>query len=725
MAILDRLSNLFNPGPQAGSRGDIAIQRQVQEQKQQASDRLATYEMNLNNDLKRFEQQGGRNLQEDQPGYDNWRQTFNPNRPTPKDYVYVYGKEEGLQKLNEIGLGQAILGPGKQFDPVNSYLNEQGELVPFVRVADADQGRFYSAPFTLDGRKFSEVVQEASPDGLAADEGYAIDLKALDPVFAKFKTDVYNRPQAEAFFEAVGYDQPIRWNTPEARTDILNLLSSEGMLEAQQTQDTQDLEAAGAPTEVVGGEPAPTPAPMAASNPVFGSVEEFKRQFNKIDPKQKPASGRLGVPAGSLTGMPYNLNRLEGVDVSSYLKDSSTHPLNFSDNDWNSMTSNEQANAIKLENQIHQSNLTNAIVEGRNQINRPQNLEKVKNWFKTNESKLKTSFENDQKLFEEFNAGPYAFARKYSGVNQNEIFGQPIAPKTVNSLKKESVVSTKLDDKTVKSIMLAASNQDIVSFTNQIQDLIASDKLSETGQQTLASVLQQYNNNFQRANDSTRLAMVGDMAASLSKESLAQFMPYMMRFAQSGVLNFEADQLALDEAKLAQDQLEFETTQAQKALDETAISKDAVDLINEISPIDPSDIKGKGYGQRVSSVLNRAVRSGSASDKANAEDALNIFISKAIENIANRDTWIKNPLTKWMFPKVPGRELQLPPEVRAFDKEDNPITTIEDANNISYFRLVGVGDQVVGEPIRRGELDTDFGTNISEILFYQSLLGRK
>ena len=722
MAILDRLSNLFNPGPQAGSRGDIAIQRQVQEQKQQANDRLATYEMNLNNDLRRLEQQGSADLPTDLPEWQNWRQTFNPSRPTPKDYIYTYGLQEGLQKINEIGLGQGIFGPGKQFDPVNSYLNEQGELVPFVRVADADQGRFYSAPFTLDGRKFSEVVQEAGPDGLAADEGYAINLKALDPVFTRFKTDVYNRPQAEAFFESVGYDQPINWNTPQARTDILNLLSSEGMLEAQQVQDTQDLEAAGAPTEVVGGEPAPAPAPVAASNPVFGSVEEFKSQLRTKTTSYSPLPGTgIQMKGDAIPQIPQEIKD----KYPTYVIDKTTHALNFSDADWESMTSEEQASAIKYENKLQQESLDTVLKNGRNQINRPQNLEKVKNWFKTNESKLKTSFENDQNLFEEFNADPYAFARKYSGINQNEIFGKPVAPKDVNSLKKESVVSTKLDDKTVKSIMLAASNQDIVSFTNQIQDLIADGRLSETGQQTLASVLQQYNNNFQRAKDSTRLAMVGDMAASLSKESLTQFMPYMMRFAQSGKLNFEGDRLALDEAKLVQDQLEFKTTQAQKALDETAISKDAVDLINEIAPIDPADITGKGYGQRVSSVLNRAVRSGSASDKANAEDAINIFISKAIQNLSDQSFWNNNPITGWMFADVPGRELQLPPEVRAFDAQNNEITSIEDANKISYFRNVGVGDQVVGNKISRSRLDKDFGVNMSEILFYQSLLGRE
>ena len=78
-----------------------------------------------------------------------------------------------------------------------------------------------------------------------------------------------------------------------------------------------------------------------------------------------------------------------------------------------------------------------------------------------------------------------------------------------------------------------------------------------------------------------------------------------------------------------------------------------------------------------------------------------------------------------MFADVPGRELQLPPEVRAFDAQNNEITNIEDANKISYFRNVGVGDQVVGNKISRSRLDKDFGVNMSEILFYQSLLGRE
>lgn len=721
MAILDRLSNIFDPAPRKGSRADIAIQQEVQQDIQKQNDRLATYEMNFLNDVKRFEQQGGPEPA-DLPKYQEWKQSFNPNRPTPKDYIYLYGKEEGIQKLNELGFGQAILGMGKQLDPLNSYINEEGELVPYVRVADAEQGRFYSAPFTVDGRKFSEVAKEFGPGRMPDDEELAIDLKSLDPVFAKYKTDVYQRPQTEAFFEAAGYDQKIDWFSPEARTQIQGLLSSEGMLQAQDVQATQDLEAAGAPTEVVGGEPTPSPTTSA---PLFGSVEEFKTQFNKIDPQQRPSSGVLGVPTGSLTGK-LNLSQLEGVDTSNYLKDSSTHPLNFSDNDWNSMASNEQANAIKLENQIHQSNLNKAVIEGRNQINQPQNLEKVKNWYKTNESKLKKDFEKDQKLFEEFNADPYAFAKKYSEVNQNELFGKPVAPKDVKSLQQETVVpSTKLDNKTVANIMLAADNQDIVAFTKGIEDLIAGGKLSETGQQTLASVLQQYNNNLQRANNSTRLAIVGDMAASLSPDSLRQFMPYMMRFAQTGKLSFEQDQFALDQAKLLQDQYEFATTQRQKGIEETKISEDITKLIDELAPIDPAELTGKGYGQRLSSALNRAVRSGSTSDQANAEDALNIYVSKAVQNLSDQSFWNNNPITGWMFRDVPPRELQLPPEVRAFDAQNNEITNLEDANKISYFRNVGVGEEVVGNKITRSQLDRAFGVDMSQILFYQSLMGRK
>jgi hypothetical protein len=215
------------------------------------------------------------------------------------------------------------------------------------------------------------------------------------------------------------------------------------------------------------------------------------------------------------------------------------------------------------------------------------------------------------------------------------------------------------------------------------------------------------------------------MAASLSDDNLQLFMPYMMRFAQTGKLSFEQDQLALDQAKLLQDQYEFAITQQQKEIEETKISGDITDLIKEISPIDPAELTGKGYGQRLSSALNRAVRSGSTSDQANAEDALNIYVSKAVQNLSDQSFWNNNPITGWMFRDVPARELQLPPEVRAFDAQNNEITNIEGANNISYFRNVGVGDEVAGNKITRSQLDKAFGVDMSQILFYQSLMGRK
>ena len=733
MAILDRLSNIFDPAPRKGSRADIAIQQEVQQDIQKQNDRLATYEMNLLNDVKRFEQQGGPEPA-DLPNYQEWKQGFNPNRPTPKDYIYLYGKEEGIQKLNELGFGQAILGMGKQLDPLNSYINEEGELVPYVRVADAEQGRFYSAPFTVDGRKFSEVAKEFGPGRMPDDEELAIDLKSLDSVFAKYKTDVYQRPQTEAFFEAAGYDQKIDWFTPEARTQIQGLLSSEGMLQAQDVQATQDLEAAGAPTEVVGGEP--TPSPTTTSAPVFGSVEEFKRQYSAAYFRNARTSGYSPIAGANefkIKGDPIpRIPQAVKDKYPTYFIDKTTHALNFSDADWNSMTSEEQASAIKYENLLQQESVDTVFKNGKDQINRPENLEKAKDWFKTNESKLKENFKKDQNLFEEFNADPYAFAKKYSGMNQNELFGKPVAPKDVKSLQQETVVpSTKLDKKTVANIMLAADNQDIVAFTKGIEDLIAGGKLSETGQQTLASVLQQYNNNFQRANDSTKLAIVGDMAASLSPDSLRQFMPYMMRFAQTGKLSFEQDQFALDQAKLLQDQYEFATTQQQKGLEETKISDDANALFKEMAAVDPTEIIGKGYGQRISRNLNRALTSGSDADKAAAEDTVNLFLSKAIQGLASSGFLQNNPITSWLYADVSPKEFQLPPDVIARDAKNEPITidrlpdVLSGNIQIKDFVVKGVGDQIQGKPVNRAQIDDAFGVDVSQMLLYNSLMANE
>lgn len=723
MAILDRLSNIFNQAPRAGSRADIAIQKEVQQDIQKQNDRLATYEMNLNNDIKQFERQGTINVK-DQEEYNNWKATYNPNRPTPKDYIFAYGKEVGIQKLNELGFGQAILGMGKQLDPLNSYLTDDGELVPYVRVADAEQGRFYSAPFTVDGRKFSEVAEEFGPGRMPDDEELTINLNRLDPVFAKFKTDIYQRPQNEAFAEAVGYEKPVNWYDPEARTDLLPLLQSEGMLETQQVQDAQDLEAAGAPTEVVGGAPKPSQPSQPStttfgSNPVFGSVEEFKSQYKTFTPIRDRKFDSQIEPVTMVS------DKIK-QKYPTYVPNKDTHALNFSDADWENMTVTEQNNAIKYEKALQNETVSTVMKNADKAINQPQNLEKVKNYYKTNKDSLRKSFMQDPQLYEEFNANPYEFAKKYSEMNQNEILGNPVAPKDIKTLQKETVVpSTKLSQSTVSSIMLAANNQDIVSFRQQIEGLISGGKLSETGQQTLASVLQQYNNNFQRASESTRLAIVGDMAASLSDQSLGQFMPYLMRFADTGRLNFEGDKVAADQAKILQDQYEFATTQQQKEIEETPISGDITKLIDELAPIDPAELTGKGYGQRLSSALNRAVRSGSISDKANAEDALNIYVSKAVQNLSDQSFWNNSPITGWMFRDVPARELQLPPEVRAFDGQENEITNLEDANKISYFRNVGVGDEVTGNKINRSQLDRAFGVDMSQILFYQSLMGSK
>jgi hypothetical protein len=720
MAILDRLSNIFNPGVRAGTQADRLVQQQVQQDIQKQNDRLATYEMRFARD---WENTQGPMHQENLAGMEEWKNTVNPADPTLKDYVYLYGTQKGMQIWNDVGFGQGSLGMGKQFDPNNSYVNEEGELVPYVRVADADQGRFYSAPFTVDGRKFSEVAEEFGPGRMPDDEELTINFNQLEMPWIKYKTDVYQRPQAEIFFDAASAGQKVDWFTPEARTQLQGLFSSEGMVEAQQAKDLETLEAAGAPTEVVGGEP--TPSPTTTSAPVFGSVEEFKSQYKTFKPIVEGFQDRkFGTQVEPPVRIPDEIRQ----KYPTYIADSSTHALNFSDADWNNMTPGEQALAIKYEKTLQEESLDSVFKKGAEEINRPENLGKVKNWYNTNKSKLENSFKSDQKLFEEFNADPYGFAQKYSGINQNELFGKPVAPKDVKSLQQETVVpSTKLDNKTVANIMLAADNQDIVAFTKGIEDLIAGGKLSETGQQTLASVLQQYNNNFQRANNSTRLAIVGDMAASLSKDSLTQFMPVMMKFAQSGKLDFTQDQLILDQAKLLLEERKQTFKETETAVKPTQIYTKASSLLDEIAPLEVSELIGKGYGQQLSSLLGDALQFGSPADQKKVQDATNAFLSKAIQGLASEGFLQNNPITSWLYADVSPKEFQLPPDVIARDAKNDPITidrlpdVLKGNIQIKDFVVKGVGDQIQGKPVNRAQIDAAFGVDVSQMLLYNSL----
>jgi hypothetical protein len=736
MAILDRLSNIFNQAPRAGSRADIAIQKQVQQDVQKQNDRLAKYEVDLNTRLLEFDKAGGPSPEtgftaEDREKYDNWRNTYNPDNPTPEDFIYVYGKEEGIQKLNELGFGQAILGMGKQLDPLNSYINEEGELVPYVRVADADQGRFYSAPFTVDGRKFSEVAEEFGPGRMPDNEELAIDLKSLSPVFSKYKADVYKRPQMESFFDAVGalQDTPkVNWFEPSARTDILPILESEGMLQAQQAQDTQDLEAAGAPTEVVGGEPQPR-TPTFESNPVFGSVEEFKRQYKTFKPIVEGFQDRkFGTQVEPPVRIPDEIRQ----KYPTYIADSSTHALNFSDADWENMTTEEQNNAIKYEKALQKETLGTIMKNADKVINQPQNLSKVKNWYKTERDRLTKSFMQDPQLYEEFNADPYGFAKKYSETNQVVLNGKPVAPKDIKSLQQETVVpSTKLDKKTVGSLMEAVNSGDIVAFRNGIQTLIGDERLSETGQQKLAGLLQKYNNNLKRSTNEIRLSIVGDMAASLSDDNLQLFMPYLMRFADTGRLSFEGDKVANDQAKILLEQRKQDVAERTTGIKPTQIYTKADSLLSEISPLESSEVIGKGYGQQLSSLLGDAVQFGSAADQKKAQDAVNVFLSKAVEGLASEGFLQNNPITSWLYTDVSPKEFQLPPDVIARDSKNDPITidrlpdVLSGNIQIKDFVVKGVGDQIQGQPVNRAQIDAAFGVDVSQMLLYNSLLANE
>ena len=750
-----RIGNILTPSPRLNSpRGALLRQEAIRAQERNRalqSNVLADAENELVNQISRYDEQFAQDgfspigSFKTQDQYNQFKQDFDRTRIDPSNFLDVYGAENGIRILNTIGLSQALLGADSRFDENLSTYEFGGEFTPFVRkLVDAEgaDGRFVSVPLNIDGVPAAEALQGQGADGAPAIgttpdgqkivspdsvgkefpvDNIVLNLKegGLNSPFAliynDFKNKIYRVPQAESFFESLGLQEPIEYFQEDTLKNIANILNSNLVTPPVGTEGG---------IQEGDGDSAIVPS-VSNAVPVFGSVEEFKAQFREIRGDTRGYSPLPGTGLVSVAKEQIVIPKTIRDKFPTYIKDNNTPPLNFPQEQFDSMTEGEKADAIRYENLLQKESIEDVLKKGDTRINLPKNLDRVKNWYKSNKDGLKEAFKNNPALFDEFNADPYAFSVKYAAANQNELFGPGPAVAAV----KKANLNTKLDTNTVNNILLAAENQDIVRFRQLLTDAIGNERLSESGQKTLVNLLETYNGDFRRVNKINRMSLVGDMAASLSLEDSARYMPYLMRFADSGQLSFEDDALSLQGRKTLLDEAKFQQENQNLSKVGDTIFKEKTELSDGYSEFVDGDLDNiLDTLTKASGFLKTAYAGTNLRDIQEAESYASLALKGFIEKRGTAGYFRNLPLTSWLFRPVSRNATGTVPNIIAFDDRGNPIRNENDANSAVTFQILDSNNRPQGERISIAELRdgaNSIGQAGVDTLLYLSLIRQK
>ena len=754
-----RLGNIVTPSPRLNSARGLAIRDDAERQRQGESNILGDAELELTNQISRYDAKFQRDgfspigSFQTQEQYNQFKQDFDPTRVNPSDYLDVYGAENGIRVLNTIGFSQGLLGADSRFDENLSTYEFGGEFTPYVRKlvdAEGTDGRFVSVPLNIDGVPAAEALQTQGADGApaigATPEGQkivsrdsvgkefpvgdiTINLKegGLNSPFAltysDFKNQIYRVPQAESFAESIGLQAPVQYFQEDTLPTIASILSSDNIVRTPPEEDV-------------------VPPPADISPNYFG-VQDTGFRLETPDDFLQKYSGNIKTKTRSLMD-----------EVGPYILNPGTHPfaeVGLSEEEFLKLSPNDRAKLVEIEKRVSETSIRNQLDEAKSGLFKQavgagsvdyklkgnldtlkatpgvsdedvsdETFKKVTNFLKNNlgefsvdpnkdKSKLARVFIAKPELFEEFKEKPYEFGLKYYN-NTNELFGSPQAAAALNKTK----LNTKLDEGTVNNIILAAQNQNIGEFRRLITDAIENVNMTEEGQQALTNLLQTYNGDFRRASMVKRAALVGDMLASLAQPEQNQYMPYLMRFLDSGELSFEDNQATLNQRK--QDALEFERERNFQT-QQTKLSSLGTTILNEYDEIAGNFTNFIGDRDAIQNALTQganylttAYSGTNLADIQQAESFNTLALKAFIINEGKTNFWQNNFLTGWMFRDVSVASTDPTPNIRGFNKTTGEmITDPARANEVDYFQIVDTNNRPQGDRISRN-LITD-GTN--------------
>ena len=223
----------------------------------------------------------------DSPGFANKKSQL--GNTDLNDFVALYGTQGTFRKLNQMGFGSALLGPGKQFDPDNTkpVKNEETgeiELVPYVRTDSKARNQSYSAPMTIGGKDIRDIITEFGPD--AAEQSIVkMDIGSLNTIFQEYANDVSIGGGGNPAMAGLNKMRNIPWGSEDR-----------GAIEkAVETRlDDSSAQTGGTPTTVdPTANVTPTVDPAANVTPTVDPAVGTPKTFPIVDQKNSSVPSRI------------------------------------------------------------------------------------------------------------------------------------------------------------------------------------------------------------------------------------------------------------------------------------------------------------------------------------------------------------------------------------------------------------------------------------------------
>jgi hypothetical protein len=695
----------------------------------------------------------------DNPGFANKKSQL--GNTDLNDYVALYGTQGTFRKLNQMGFGSALLGPGKQFDPDNTkpVKNEETgeiEIVPYVRTDSKARNQSYSAPMTIGGKDIRDIITEFGPD--AAEQSIVkMDIGSLNTIFQEYANDVSIGGGGNPAMAGLNKMRNIPWGSSDRQAieKAIETRLDDSSAQTGGTPTTVDPTAVDSAANVtptaVGStanvtptavdsttvDPAATPAPAAETVKTFDIVpgkndSQIKQQlgsdfYQSTADKQAlytqlentegvSKNERDRIVRSYTSAAKLNLERKVQNQIDDYFgtkSDVSTRGKDFLPGGFESRKFTPQTKTQGRLVSLKDTPIKEAAYE---------NEVKNGNWYKTNKQKLIDRLKGNPELYNEFVQDPDAFVARY--VDDKEFFAPKVKPaerKVLFAAAARTGVSTEDGGEIDTAIKAGDFNQAGVL----LEKAAAKIKFDKNEEQKIADLITAKKGRFDALDQSRRAILASEILASLPADQRKDFMSVAINLIETGDMTMTTPQLMA-----AQSSQSSSSTAKLTLL--RGLSKDADDLLkpdtvsnavtkirNDIIGVDSEDplpitsANILDFAGQVSHLINGSKRRKKNSPQEHeAALGLGLTVIDKYYELKAKPTWFQELITLGYAIGPQSGGFNLSPDVRGYDV-DGKITLVP-------TEIVSFGEPGMNT-ISLKQIERDLG-NIGMNVFYDAFV---
>jgi hypothetical protein len=695
----------------------------------------------------------------DNPGFVNKKSQL--GKTNLNDYVALYGTKGTFRKLNQMGFGSALLGPGKQFDPETTTVqkNEETgeiEIVPYVRTDSKARNQSYSAPMTIGGKDIRDIITEFGPD--AAEQSIVkMDIGSLNTIFQEYANDVSIGGGGNPAMAGLNKMRNIPWGSSDRQ-------AIEKAIETR--LDDSSAQTGGTPTTVdptaVDSAANVTPTAVGSTaNVTPTAVDSTTVDPTTVDPTAGTAKTFPVVDSSKYSGVlatMYSAQRQElGPDF--YMGPGDTEALHTQLQNTPGVSKNVRDKTIENYKTIADKNLkakvkdqilnyfggktttrlttrngevlvtaAGRLAEARSDKENPildkdyDILKKNADWYKTNEVDIVKRLKNNPELYNEFVQDPDAFVARY--VDDKEFF----APKVKPDERVVILSAAARNNVTVKdgsAIDTAIKAGDFNQAGVLLEKAAAKIKFDKNEEQKIADLITAKKGRFDALDQSRRAILASEILASLPADQRKDFMSVAINLIETGDMTMTTPQLMAAQSSQS-------SSNTAKLTLLRGLSKDADDLLkpdtvsnavtkirNDIIGVDSEDplpitsANILDFAGQVSHLINGSKRRKKNSPQEHeAALGLGLTVIDKYYELKAKPKWWQELITLGYAIGPQSGGFNLSPNVRGYDV-DGKITLVP--TEIDSFGEPGMN------PISLKQIERDLG-NIGMNVFYDAFV---